>query len=416
MKKFSLSILVAAIVLFGNNVYACGEIKELKSDVGTVSLVDESNFLVTVPEGTAEVTLSGVTDYAWVDGYAPRKVSTKGEVELKVDGNSCGYGIYTYFVKFKTLSNVIAETPVTVTEDENSATVEETPNTLDIDYGTLKLNTLRIAETDFVFDPDTREYNLKVASNVTKLDITAESEPAITIAISEVANDLQVGENVVRVALVDAEGQTGLYIINVERETTKSSNNFLASITVEGYQLNFDPSITSYTLEIGKESSLNINVVPESELANYVILGNVNLVDGSTITIRVTAEDKTTKDYIININRVFNIMDYWVYIVIILLVLLLVILLIIFKQKKKKKKIGPAELEAQKETAGVVQEFAPQNLSSENAETANQNETTLSSSTTTPGTLKIIEPTNVETPVEEATPNADESSTEVFKL
>ncbi len=430
--KYVKAILLGIILFTGINVYACGEINELKSDIGTVTVIDSSNYLVTIPEGTREVTLTGSTNYKWVDDYMPRRVSTDNTVELKVDGNACGYGIYTYFVKFKELSNTIAEndTPITPTTDPSTNPTNQAESTNQesvtppANEGTITgssnliLSELKIEGYDNLgFDPYKYSYTLDVDYDVTNLKLTATpADENVAISISDNVYDLKEGENVIVVTLIDPNENKNVYNITVNRVKPKSDNNFLASITVAGYQLNFDPSITFYKLGIGKERVLNIQAETESELASYVILGNTNLSDGSEITIRVTAEDGSTKDYVLAIERVFNIMDYWIYIVITLLVLLLVLLLVIMRNKKNKKKLGPEVLKGQKNTAGVIQEIAPQNSSPvQIADTSNGQQTV---NLGTGGTLKIIKPTNLENPVEtvEAQSTEDNSSTEVFKL
>lgn len=430
MKKKVLSIIVAFLfIITCEEVSACGEIKELSSSVGTVSVIGESKYLVTVPEGTNEVTLSGSTDYTWIEGYAPRVVSTKnGPIELKVDGNACGFGTYTYFVEFKELSPVIAENDPTpdaqapnsneVGTDPSDAEPDPAPST-PVNYGVLVLNDLKIAGLDFAFSPETRVYDLEIEDTISKLDITPlTQDSSVTVRISDNAGDLQNGMNTITINLSDYYGNSGLYVLNVNKVKAKSSNNFLASLIVEKYQLNFDPSRTEYTVEIGKESVLNITAVTESELASYVVLGNTNLAGNDTITIRVTAENGETKDYVLNVKRAFNIMDYWIFIVIGLLLFLLLLVFTISKNKKNKKKMGPEVIKGETNTAGVVQEVASQNQNSTVTETfvqdADGNTTVV---TTTPGTLKIIEPTNLETSSEsENKVDENESPTEVFQL
>lgn len=412
------------VLLSIQNVEACGEIKELKSSIGTISSINETNYLITVPEGTTELTLEGTTDYAWVQNYGPRKVSTtNGKIRLEVDGASCGEGITTYFVDFKFLSNLIAENDPIVPDvqaPDNQAPGSNTDpevGSQEPNYGVLPLTRLNISEIDFEFDPSKRIYDLAVDGTVKKLNIDAGTEdPVVNIKISDNVNDLKEGINVIQITLTDPYGNTGLYVLNIEKTKVKSSNNYLGSLVVDKYQLNFDPSITNYTLSIGKESTLNITPTTESELAQVVVLGNSNLSNGSVITVRVTAEDGSTKDYTINITRSFNIMDYWIYVVLILLILLIIIIFILMKQKKNKKNMGPQTIAGEANTAGVVQEIAPQNQSAgTNEGVIDQNNVQVSSST--PGTIKIIEPTNLDTPVQpETTVNEDQSPTEVFQL
>lgn len=430
-KNYVLLILISLLTF--TDVYACGEIKTLKSNVGSVSVVDSSTYLVTVPEGTKEVTLTGTTDYEWIDGFAPRKVSTSGVQTLKVDGAACGFGIYTYFVKFKELSNIIAENDTEPEREEsNTATEGEAAGTgteAEIEEGTttedkdLLLTELTIEGYDIAFDPSIFEYSLEVGLDVRYLDITAHAEDGVVVTVSSNAYGLVDGENDITITLLDENGNTNVYSLMVNRVAPKSDNNFLASIQVAGYQLNFQPSEYLYTLGIGKEKTLNLTIETQDGNATYTVLGNANLKDGSEITITVEAENGDTRDYIIRIERVFNIMDYWIYILILGLVVLLLILLTISKKKKSKKKAEPKAIEAQTETAGSVQEVASQNVANANEQVeANPNgvaATQAEAANVPAGTLKIIEPTNLDNQEGGATENhVDEvkSPTEVFKL
>ncbi len=426
-------ILTVMLAMFSyDDVHACGEIKELKSSVGTISSLGEMKYLVSIPEGTDIVTLEGTTDYTWVEGYAPRSVSTKnGPVEIKVDGAACGFGTYTYFIDFRTIPNTIAdnEPPTNDTDTTEPPAIDgtiEEPN-----YGVLYLSSLKISEIDFEFQPDKRVYDLEIAGNVSILDIEAHTQDSsVVIDISENSKDLKDGLNKITISMSDPYKNTGLYVLNVTKKKAKSPNNFLSSLTIENHQLNFDPSITEYTVEIGKESVLNIAPITESEYAHVTILGNSNLSSGDTVTVRVTAEDGSTKDYIITVKHSFNVMDYWVYIVIVLLIVLLMLILMISKNKKKKGKMGPATIENQANTAGTIQEVTSQNNASVTPIEGTIDSSTLTSSTdgAPSGTLKIIEPTNLETPIVDEAPteafampteessDTEETPTEVFQL
>lgn len=426
-KKTALFVILCLIILFKINVYACGEIKELTSSSGTVTVVDDSNYLITVPDDISAVTLYASTDYSWVTGYEPRMVSTNEVAELKVDGNACGYGIYTYFVKFKKMSSIIAENTPTQDNNKDTTSTEKEPNTTpegntqNPTGSNLLLKSLTITGYDLNFDPYTYEYSIEVGLDVLYLAIKAVPETeGVAVSISENAFSLVEGENLVAVTLLDPNGNTAVYNVKVNKVPPKSNNNYLSSLTVENYQLNFDPAKNVYELGIGKDLSLKINAVTQDTKSTYEIIGNVNLHTGSVITIKVTAEDGSVRDYVINIERVFNIMDYWLYIVIVLLLLLLGILLLINKKNKNKKKLGPQTIDGQQETAGSIQEITSQNVAP--IESQNNDSNIAANSDVPVGTLKIIEPTDVEKPQvseETATNSAvdeDESPTEIFEL
>lgn len=102
------------------------------------------------------------------------------------------------------------------------------------------------------------------------------------------------------------------------------------SIKIEGYNLNFEPDIKNYTLEIGSEQSLNIITNIDNDKVR--INGNQNLKNGSIITINITNEEKAT--YVINIKKKEN---YTIYFIAIISILLLINLIRIFIKSKKKK-------------------------------------------------------------------------------
>lgn len=431
-KRIFLLTILTIIMGFNDNVLACGEINELASDVGKVSKVDDTNYLVKIPEGTSNVNLSGSTNYQWVTGFEPRSVSTNETVELKVNGESCGYGIYTYFVKFEVDKPVADEKKDEKPKEDNKENEADKKPVEDNTPG-VKLKSLEVKGYALDFSPTVYEYNLEVDSTVDSLDIKTDLNEGdgANIVVSDNAKKLVEGENKITISVMDSNSNVTLYTLNVEKLKLKSNNNFLANITVSGYQLNFDASQTSYSLEIGKENALNISVVTESELASYEIIGNQNLANGSTVTIRVTAEDESIKDYVININKSFNIMDYWIYVVVGLLVILLIILFVILKQKKNKKGntiknndvLGPDNVDVSETTAGSVETFSP----SEPVEEFKDVQTTVSTGQAV--SLEILEPSDVENSVQESVDatvietfsdasSVDENNnpTEVFKL
>lgn len=102
-------------------------------------------------------------------------------------------------------------------------------------------------------------------------------------------------------------------------------------ITVEGYNLNFNKDIKSYTLTIGNENELIIKTNVDEQYVN--IKGNQKLKNGSMITITIDDEEKVT--YAINIKKKQN---YTIYFIAIISVMLLLNLIRIMSKNKKKAK------------------------------------------------------------------------------
>lgn len=87
----------------------------------------------------------------------------------------------------------------------------------------------------------------------------------------------------------------------------KSTNKALKDLVIENYKLTpeFDPEITKYTLEVGADvEKLDVSPITQDEKAEAEVSGNTNLkVGNNTITVKVTAEDKTTRFYTISVTK-----------------------------------------------------------------------------------------------------------------
>lgn len=153
--------------------------------------------------------------------------------------------------------------------------------------------------------------------------IWTSSDEEIAIVKDGIVNPLKVGETTITISNEDNSVTASTTIIVMEKPKEK------LNITIEGYDLNFDPKQKDYTLKIGREDKLTIKHNTENK--NVTINGNQNLKDGSIITITVKDEEKVT--YVINIKKDAN---YTIYFIAAISVLLLLNLIRIFLKKKKK--------------------------------------------------------------------------------
>lgn len=87
----------------------------------------------------------------------------------------------------------------------------------------------------------------------------------------------------------------------------KSTNKALKDLVIENYKLtpDFDPDVTKYTLEVGADvEKLDVSPITQDEKADAEVSGNTNLkVGNNTITVKVIAEDKTTRFYTITVTK-----------------------------------------------------------------------------------------------------------------
>lgn len=92
-----------------------------------------------------------------------------------------------------------------------------------------------------------------------------------------------------------------------KEEVKKSNNANLSSLSVEGFSLTpeFNKDVTKYFLSINQDvKSLEINANSEDLKSKVEISEHQNLKFGITpITVKVTAEDGTDKEYVIEVNK-----------------------------------------------------------------------------------------------------------------
>lgn len=255
---------------------------------------------------------------SFVSGYGPRTVNLNvGNNDILIKVNNEKGETKTYTLKV-------------IKEDPRSAV--NTLKTLTISSGTLN------------FQKDILEYKTTVPYNIIKMDVTYEaSDPKAKVEVTGNDNFI-VGDNTILIK-VTAENETVKeYKIIVTRQeegaATLSNNSYLKSLSVGGYDLNFNKKTLEYNLTIKKEKALDITALPEEKTSKVKIIDNTDLSNGSVIRIIVTSEEGSSREYQINI-KVQDNLTLFIYIGLGSLVLVLIIILIIVKAKKKKVSTTP---------------------------------------------------------------------------
>ena len=118
---------------------------------------------------------------------------------------------------------------------------------------------------------------------------------------------------VILLEVVSESGEVKTYKINVIKEYPKattqimslSSNNYLSSLIIDGYDIKFDKNTLEYEITVGSDvTSLDISATSEVGSASVRIYGNDDFSEGENIvTIVVTAEDGSQKTYTIKVNK-----------------------------------------------------------------------------------------------------------------
>ena len=244
---------------------------------------DEDHYTVNVPSDVDKVI---ITAHA---ADAPRaEVSGTGEKDVE-------YGSQVFTVE--------------VTADDPTVTKPYYVTVIRALNDNVKLEDLKVNDESIDgFDPDEPAYNYgTVGNDVTSLDIVGyPAADNATAETSENAGNLIVGENTITITVTAQNGAKGYYTVTVTREG--SSNNYLDSLEVEGYDLDkdFDKEIENYSITVPSDvDEVTVNAVAEDEdNATVTIEGNDNLQPGeNTITITVEAENGEEKVYTITVTK-----------------------------------------------------------------------------------------------------------------
>ncbi len=289
----------------------------------------------TVNNSVEEVTInSTLTDSksSYVQGFGNRSVKLvegKNTILIKVKAEHGEENVYT----------------ITITREEsNDATLKE----------------LIVNGKDIKIEKDVYKYSMNVNNDITKVEVTATANHPKAVVSIENVDELQEGENEIKITVEAANKEKQIYVISVKRDGLISSNSNLKELKVEGYDLDFSQNIKTYNLKINDEQELNITAKADHEKAKVLITGNKNLKNGSVIKIKVTAEDETTTTYEINIEKEAKKKGNSILFIIggALLLAIIVGVIILTSIKKKNKNVVPVSEEKAPEE-NIVNNEAP---------------------------------------------------------
>ena len=197
--------------------------------------------------------------------------------------------------------NVTAN-PKSITIDGGSTSVKNSDATLK----SLSVDGYTLSPS---FSANNTSYSIKVPSNISSINLSAisNSDKAKIEGIGNVSLTSNVTNVVVKVTAED--GTVKSYNIKIEREssTVKSSDATLKTLDVSGYTLipGFKSNVNTYSIKVKNNiTGLNVKAIANSDKASVSISGNKNWKEGNnTITIKVTAEDGSVNNYIVNVER-----------------------------------------------------------------------------------------------------------------
>lgn len=162
------------------------------------------------------------------------------------------------------------------------------------------------------FSPDVTQYTASVPFATSKLDVTAVAADANAKVAIQNTQLLAATTTSVQVTVTAENGTTKTYRINVYRAQdpnyVPSSNSELKSLTVADQVLSpaFDPQVNQYYVWLPYEkSTVTVTAATADARATYAVSQIPELVPGTPtdITVTVTAEDKSTREYVITVFR-----------------------------------------------------------------------------------------------------------------
>lgn len=295
-----------------------GEFK-FDSDVKTYStIVDSSVTSVDVVATVADKKAKFVTN------YGPRKVTLKtgtNIIEVKVEAED------------KTTSTYVISVIRSDGNDNNN-----------------KLANIELSVGKINFNPEVYTYSFGVASNVNEIDVKAVAEsPLSKVEITDIlgntksdkiSSKLKVGSNKIIINVNSESNKPQQYQLIITREDYESEDNYLSSLKIDGYNINFKRDVYKYELNIKNEKSLNISAVPEKSTATYNIVDNNDLKDNSNIKVIVKDEEGSPREYNILVHKsnsfdISNLPIKWIVLGLELLVILILIIILIFRKSNR---------------------------------------------------------------------------------
>lgn len=233
------------------------------------------------------------------------KVENVGIKELK-------YGINTIIItvtsesgmkkEYQLIVNRIKkeEEKVEIPVDDNEDKSDNSFNDNKID---LKLKELVIDGYTIDFKENIYDYTINLVNDNKKLNIKA--IPIIEdIKVSIEGNDNFIeGINKIIITLKDDFNNRNIYTINVIKE---NSICILDNINISGYKINFNCNKYEYSLGIGKEDKLDIDVITKDKDTKVDILNNNNLKNNDIIVISINDGEYKYQIRIIKEENNFN--------------------------------------------------------------------------------------------------------------
>ena len=153
-----------------------------------------------------------------------------------------------------------------------------------------QLSYIKVNGQDIAFDPSQLEYDYEVPFNTTILPDIQVGKASKYQTVELVRQELQS----VQIKVTAEDGQLQTYIVNFVKEQPETDAT-LSMLTVEGYELDFNPEQYEYTVQLPVDTKEIPAVTYEKQMDDQEVVFTEGDANGLT-TLAVTAQDGTTQN------------------------------------------------------------------------------------------------------------------------
>ena len=229
--------------------------------------------------------------------FIPTSISPSGYTSVLYYGNGNAVGVLS--VANTSNKSYLCKDETLICSDYE-ATINYYVEDTDKSEMTIKLNNIDLfllpVSKDVITESDVKEITAKGTSKTIKI-IDGSNQKKEVKSIVE--------ENKPKVETPKVSSNTTNKSSSEPSQGKKSSNNYLSSLSVEGYEIEFKKTINDYSIFIEENvKKVEVKYTLDDEKAKVTVHGNENLQnDNSVIVVTVTAENGSKNIYKINVKK-----------------------------------------------------------------------------------------------------------------
>lgn len=271
----------------------------------TIRVTDTNNYLsnITLSEGTIDFDKSKTTyDVKNINSSTIDITATLESSYAKISGDvgkkNLKFGLNTFKITVTSEAGVNRVYTLNIYRNDN----RDKTNTL----SSLEIENYKISPD---FNKNTVNYTLTVKKDVTSVKINAtldSDKSSFNKGYGPRTVNLNYGVNTILIKVTSESDSTKTYTVKVTREDDRSSNNYLKSLNVSSGDFEFNKKTQNYSFTVQNEvTSIKVLAVAEDEKSTISGAKTYNLKEGlNKINIVVTAENKQTRTYTLQITRI----------------------------------------------------------------------------------------------------------------